>query len=268
MRADARKRVIALIGCGHMGRALLNGWRAAGLEADYLIVDPAARLKAPRVRCFKKPGEFLLKADIVVLAVKPQVMESACAALRPFVNGRALIVSIAAGRTLKSLERAFARGQPVVRTMPNLPAAVGKGMAVAIANKNASAARRRDAERLMLCVGKVAWIKNEKLMDVATALSGSGPAYVFFLMEALAKAGKKLGLGAEAAETLARQTVIGAAALAEAEPDIAAAILRANVTSPGGTTEAALKVMMDGRMEKIFQSALAKAAKRSQDLSA
>ena len=172
----------------------------------------------------------------------------------------ALILSIAAGQSLAALESFFAAGQPVVRSMPNTPAAIGKGVSAAITNRHVSDKQKAMASRLLEASGTVSWIADESLMDAITALSGSGPAYVFYLIEALAKAGETIGLDPQLSMSLARQTVIGSAALAEDSCDIPAEILRKNVTSPGGTTEAALKILMDGEFQALLNEAL-KAAK-------
>ncbi|MGB4106274.1 MAG: pyrroline-5-carboxylate reductase [Alphaproteobacteria bacterium] len=258
---------IALIGCGKMGHALLNGWINSKIKASYIVVEPSGVKKPPNgVRVLKKPGKELKNCEIIILAVKPQVMNDVCKSLKPFVAKNALILSIAAGRTIKSFEKSFGSKQPIVRAMPNLPASIGKGMTVAVANKNAAAAQKKIAGKLLAAAGVVEWIKDEKLMDAVTAVSGSGPAYLFLLIETLAKAAQKAGLNKNLATTLARQTVIGSAALAETDKTDAAT-LRKNVTSPGGTTAAALEILMNGEMQKIFDHAIAAAKKRSKQLS-
>ncbi len=259
-------QTIALVGCGAMGKALLQGWLKAGLKASYLVAEPGAVKKDKRVVHLKKPDKRLLTADVVVLAVKPQVMDDVCRKLKPFISPDALVLSIAAGRSVKSLESVFGKKRPVVRAMPNLPASIGKGATVATANKNAGAAQRKLVDRLLRCVGHVEWLKDEKLMNAATALVGSGPAYVFYMIEVLAESARKLGFDADKAQILARKTVTGGAALAEAGAD-SAATLRKNVTSPGGTTEAALKILMNGKMQKLFDDALKAAARRGKELS-
>lgn len=250
-----------------MGEALLRGWIAANIKSSYIVVEPSGLKKKPKsVRLLKKPGADIKQCDVVVLAVKPQVMDDVCNALKPFLAKNTLVLSIAAGRTIQSFEKTLGKTQPIIRSMPNLPAAIGKSMTVAVANKHVTAAQKKIANTLLGCVGKVEWVKNEKLMDSVTAVSGSGPAYVFHLIETLAKAGEKAGFDKNTAMTLARQTVIGSAALAESTPDINAATLRQNVTSPGGTTEAALKILMDGRMQDIFDAAIDAARKRGKEL--
>lgn len=258
---------VALVGCGKMGHALLNGWITSKIKASYIVVEPSGVKGAPKsVRILKKPGRELKNCDVIILAVKPQVMNEVCAALKPFVKKDALVLSIAAGRTLRSFEKSFGKTQPIIRAMPNLPASIGKGMTVAVANKNAAATQKKIAAQLLAASGAVEWVKDEKLMDAVTAVSGSGPAYVFLLIETLAKSAEKAGLGKTLAMTLARQTVIGSAALAGADKTDAAT-LRKNVTSPGGTTAAALEILMNGEMQKIFDRAITSAKKRSKQLS-
>ena len=261
--------VVALIGCGKMGGALLRGWLAAGTVSHVDILEPYGGPRVPKVAVFTDAASFMQgakKPDIVVFAVKPQVMGDVCAALKPFVPPAALVVSIAAGRTIASFEAIFGPHQPVVRVMPNTPAAVGKGISAAVANGNVLTGQRDTAHALLAAIGAVEWVADENLMDAVTALSGSGPAYVFHLIETLAAAGTKAGLPAPLAMNLARQTVIGSAALAEADADVSAAQLRENVTSPGGTTAAALEILMNGDLQKIYDEAIAAATKRGREL--
>lgn len=251
-----------------MGAALLDGWLGAKLPAAFSVIEPhdIVQDKIPHYRTVPDAIEDLKKAEIVILAVKPQTMNEVCTQLKTLIGPKTLILSIAAGRTLAGFASFFGAAQPLIRSMPNTPAAIGKGMTVAIANKHVSPAQKTLAADLLKCAGAFEWIEDETLLDAITALSGSGPAYVFYLIEMLAASGKKLGLSADLAMTLARQTVIGSAALAESEPKISADTLRHNVTSPAGTTEAALKVLMDGRAQAIFDDALAAAKKRGKEL--
>jgi pyrroline-5-carboxylate reductase len=267
---------LALIGCGKMGSALLRGWLADSARDKVIVLDPAGlppELESlPAISYFKNTSEFVKaataeKPDVFILAVKPQVMEAACKSIAPAVSREALVLSIAAGQTVSSFEKRFASAQPVIRAMPNTPAAIGKGITVAVAGKNVSAAQKQVAAEILQTTGAVEWIEDEKLLDAVTALSGSGPAYVFLLIDILASAGVQTGLPADLAAKLARETVIGSAALAESEPGINAAQLRKNVTSPGGTTEAALKVLMNGQLQEIFDEALAAATSRGRELS-
>ena len=257
---------IALIGCGKMGHALLDGWVKSDIKS-IIVIEPSGIKGAPKsVRVLKKPGKELKNCDVVVLAVKPQVMNEVCKSLKPFVAKDALILSIAAGRSINGFKKLFSASQPVIRAMPNLPASIGKGISVAVADSNVKPAQKKIAAQLLAAAGHVEWVKNEKLMDAVTAISGSGPAYVFHLIETLAKSGEKAGLRKAISMTLARQTIIGSAALADADKTDAA-ILRKNVTSPGGTTAAALEILMNGEMQKIFDRAIQAAKKRSKQLS-
>ncbi len=258
---------IALIGCGKMGLALLQGWLEAEMNASFIVVEPSLRHKIKGVKFLKEPGEELKFCDIIVMAVKPQMMDEVCAGLKPYLKKDALILSIAAGRSIKSFEKIFGKAQPIIRSMPNLPASIGQGMTVAEANRNVKPAQKKDATELLACAGLIEWADNEKLLNAVTAVSGSGPAYVFLLIEILSKSAQKAGLNKKMADALARQTVIGSAALAAHEPKTEATTLRKNVTSPGGTTEAALEILMNGDMQKIFDYAIARAKKRGEELS-
>ena len=259
---------IALIGCGKMGSALLRGWISSNVTKDIQVLEPGTLPAEFTGKVMHhKDSSHLKPADVFFLAVKPQVMSEVCTSIKHAVNADTLIVSIAAGQTISSFKNYFSAQQPVIRTMPNTPAAIGKGISVAVANENAHT-RKNDAQLLLSALGSLEWIEDESLMDAVTALSGSGPAYVFLLIETLAKAGEKCGLSSDISMKLARQTVIGSAALAEADPKSSAIILRQNVTSPGGTTEAALKVLMaEKSMQDIFDRALAAATQRGKELS-
>ena len=266
---------LALIGCGKMGTAMLRGWLAAGIENRVYVLDPAGLPKelvdfTPNpVSYFKNAADFVKaapQADVFIIAVKPQIMEAACSSIATVVPRNALVLSIAAGQTVAGFERRFGLAQPVVRAMPNTPAAIGKGITVAVANANVSPSQKQQADSILKSMGAVEWIADEGLLDAVTALSGSGPAYVFLLMEVLAESGRKAGLPADLAMKLARQTVIGSSALAEKEFVLPASTLRQNVTSPGGTTEAALKVLMGGPMQRMFDEAIAAATARGKEL--
>jgi pyrroline-5-carboxylate reductase len=263
---------IALIGCGKMGGALLRGWIKAKTARRVHVLEPAGLKGFGKSVTVHKDSASLLKAKpkaaVWVLAVKPQVMAEVCAQIAPAVPPDALVLSIAAGRTVASFEKIFGGKQPVVRAMPNLPAAIGAGITVAVANKKVSARQKRQAGALLQAAGTVEWVNDESLLDPVTALSGSGPAYVFLLIEAMAEAGRKAGLPARLAMMLARQTVIGAGALAGIDADVPAETLRKNVTSPGGTTEAALKVLMNNdNIQNLFDRAIAAASVRAKELS-
>lgn len=253
-----------------MGGALARGWRQRGIAAESIfVVEPdagsARRLKAGTgAAIVNSPDTLKAAPDIVVFAMKPQGLAEVAPAYRKFADG--VFLSIAAGRTLKFFADALGPQAAVVRSMPNTPASVGRGFTVACANANVSAAQRALCQSLLEAVGEVAWVEDEALLDPVTAASGSGPAYVFLLIEALAAAGKAAGLPDDLAERLARATIIGSGELARVSPDSAADLRRA-VTSPGGTTEAALKVLMasDG-LTDLMTRAVAAATKRSREL--
>jgi pyrroline-5-carboxylate reductase len=262
--------LIALIGAGKMGGALLDGWLRLGLDPRKLAViepQPNPHIAALAGRGLRlNPGaELLRQANAVVVAIKPQGADEALAALAPHIVSSALVISIMAGRTLRFLSSVFPGAGAMVRAMPNTPAAIGRGITVAVAAK-ADARQRQLAHRLLGATGAVEWVDDESLMDAVTALSGSGPAYVFLLAEALAQAGAAVGLPAHLAEKLARETVAGAGEhLHQSRQD--AATLRQNVTSPGGTTAAALAVLMrpDG-LARLMSEAIAAATARSREL--
>jgi pyrroline-5-carboxylate reductase len=259
-----------LIGAGKMGSALLEGWLRLGLDPNAIAViepQPSADIAALAARGVRlNPAAAALSdAAAIVIAVKPQAASEALPATAPFASASTVVVSIMAGRTLGFLQSALGPGRALVRAMPNTPAAIGRGITVAVA-QNADAAQRALADRLLAATGAVEWIDDEALMDAVTAVSGSGPAYVFLLAEALAAAGIAAGLPPALAQKLARETVTGAGELLHRSP-LAAAALRANVTSPGGTTAAALAVLMgeDG-LTALMTRAIAAAAARSREL--
>ena len=266
---------LVLIGAGKMGSAMLSAWLANGLDpAGVTVIDPGlddARrrdLAGQGVGVVAKASDVALKtpAKILLLAVKPQIMDAVLSDVATLAGPDTVVVSIAAGIRMEKLAPAFAEGQALVRIMPNTPAQVGAGMAVALANEALKADDRALVDALMAATGATAWIDDEALMDAVTAVSGSGPAYVFYLAECLAAAGRAAGLDDALAEQLAHQTVAGGGALlgAASEP---AAVLRENVTSPGGTTAAALAVLMaDDGLRPLLEKAVAAAKARSIDL--
>lgn len=261
---------VALVGAGKMGGAMLEGWLALGLEPrQALVIDPKP---APEVQALTRQGvtinpprHAMPKVRIVILAVKPQVAVDVLPDVAALVGDDTVVVSVMAGKTLAFLDTALP-GAALVRAMPNTPAAIGRGMTVAVPNKKVTAAQRKLAHDLLAATGAVEWIEDEALMDAVTAVSGSGPAYIFHLTEALAKAGVVAGLPPHLAEILARATVAGSGELLHRSPHHPA-ILRQNVTSPGGTTAAALNVLMapDG-LEALMTKAVAAATKRSREL--
>ncbi|MEM6971815.1 MAG: pyrroline-5-carboxylate reductase [Pseudomonadota bacterium] len=258
---------LLLLGCGKMGGAMLEGWLAAGLDPALCQViepQPADRLSALADQGLRLNPAAFSPPDVAVLAVKPQMMGDALPAVTSFGGGDTLFISIAAGTPIAAFEAAFGAGTPVVRAMPNTPAAVGRGISALIANMAAGEAGLTRAEALLSVVGQTVRLDTEAQMDAVTGLSGSGPAYVFHLIEAMAAAGEAEGLAPDLAMTLARATVTGAGALA-AQSDESAAQLRINVTSPGGTTAAGLAVLME-RLPDLMRGTVAAAAERSRDL--
>jgi pyrroline-5-carboxylate reductase len=256
-----------------MGGALLRGWLDRGLDRRAVVVvdpkppaDSAALVAAAGVRDVPAPPAGV-SARVVVVAVKPQIAASVLAGLRPLIARDTVVLSIAAGITLATLARGLGAAA-IVRAMPNTPAQVGRGVTAAIAGGRVRRTQRALVTRLLEAVGEVVWVDEESLIDAATAVSGSGPAYVFLLAECLAAAGVSAGLGKDAAMTLARATVAGAGELLRLS-DRDAATLRRDVTSPGGTTEAALKVLMakTGGLAPLMRKAVAAAKKRSRQLS-
>jgi pyrroline-5-carboxylate reductase len=271
MFGDIGRRGIVLVGCGRMGSALLEGWLARGLPVGSVwVVEPAP---SDRLRRLVRRGLHLnagLPADpaVVLVAVKPQMMAAALPALAGFGGAAGtLVVTVAAGIRLAAYEAALGAATPIVRTMPNTPAAVGRGITAIIGNAAATPAQLDLAEALMAAVGEVLRLPDEAMMDAVTAVSGSGPAYVFHLIEALAEAGAAEGLPADLAMRLARATVTGAGELAHRAPETAAE-LRAGVTSPGGTTAAALAVLMDAEtgFPALLRRAVAAAVARGREL--
>ena len=262
--------LVVLVGAGKMGGALLEGWLRLGLDPRKLAVvepQPSAEISALSrrgVRLNPQP-QTIGDAAALVIAIKPQAAAEAMPAMAELLSPATVTVSIMAGRTLQSIADALGKPCAVVRAMPNTPAAIGRGITVAVP-RQASAAQRALAGLLLSATGRVEWVDDEALMDAVTAVSGSGPAYVFLLAEALAAAGVAAGLPAALADTLARETVVGAGELLHRSP-LPAASLRENVTSPGGTTAAALAVLMgeDG-LAPLMRRAIAAATARSREL--
>ncbi len=260
---------IVLAGAGKMGGAMLSGWLAQGLGANRVaVIEPHPSgeinaLAACGVRLNPAPQDIGAAAALVV-ALKPQMFREAGPQLRRFAGSSTLVVSIMAGITIASIAEVC--GGSVVRAMPNTPAAIGRGITVAVAAGNVSAAQRAVADALLRATGAVEWSGDEALMDAVTAVSGSGPAYVFLLAEELARAGVEAGLPLELATKLARETVAGSGELLH-RSELDSATLRRNVTSPGGTTAAALEVLMAPEgMQALMIRAVAAATKRSREL--
>lgn len=264
-----RPESILLVGCGKMGRALMDGWIGQGTSPDAIfVVDPMQPDLPDGVAggaAFEDiPDGFA--ASVVVLAVKPQVMDAVLAPYPAIVRPDTVFLSIAAGRTIASFEAVLGAAARIVRAMPNTPAAVGRGITVLTGNGHVSGAQRDACEALMSAVGKVAWVADEGLIDAVTGVSGSGPAYVFHLVEAMAAAGIAAGLSPDLAMLLARETVAGSGELLAQSAD-PAATLRENVTSPGGTTAAALDILMsDEGLTELMTRAILRATERSREL--
>jgi pyrroline-5-carboxylate reductase len=260
---------VVLVGAGKMGGALLEGWLARKLNPKKVVVlepQPSKAIKALARRGVRiNPKGDIGKATAMVIAVKPQIAPDAVPKLASLSGPKTVVVSIMAGRTIGFLEQALPQAA-VVRAMPNTPAAIGRGITVAVGNRKVTPAARKLAHSLLAATGAVEWIDDEALMDAVTAVSGSGPAYVFLLAETLARAGEAAGLPAKLADTLARATVAGSGELLH-RSTLDAATLRQNVTSPGGTTAAALDVLMakDG-LGPLMTKAVAAATRRGKEL--
>ncbi len=264
---------LLLVGSGNMGLALLSGWIERGLPpAQVLVQDPspppAAKEFLVRHGIEAKPSFAKLPAPpaVILMAVKPQIMADVLAQVAPHVGAGTVVLSIAAGKTIASFERALPPSAAVVRAMPNTPSSVGRGITVATPNAHVTNAQRKACDGLLAAVGEVAWVEAEGDLDAVTAVSGSGPAYVFYLAECMAAAGIAQGLAPDLAHKLARWTVAGAGELLHRSP-LPADTLRQNVTSPNGTTFAALQVLMaDDGMKPLLGKAIEAATKRSREL--
>jgi len=261
---------ILLVGAGKMGSALLQGWLALGISPEKLaVIEPQP---SPEITALTGQGLHLnlpqppdREIAALMLAVKPQVAPDVVLSLQSFVGSDTVVVSIMAGRTLRFLESGL-RNAAIVRAMPNTPAAIGRGITVAVPNARVTPEQRELVHGILSAVGSVEWIADEGLMDAVTALSGSGPAYVFLLAEAMAQAGHAAGLPPGLAQSLARATVAGSGELLHRSA-LDPATLRQNVTSPGGTTAAALEVLMAANgLQELMTNAIAAAAKRSREL--
>jgi pyrroline-5-carboxylate reductase len=259
--------MIILVGCGKMGGAMLSGWIARGVAPEtILVVEPHPPTLPAGARVFASAADLPANIDpkIIILAVKPQVMAEIAPPYARFA-GKAAYLSIAAGKTIGFFEKTFGGEAAIVRAMPNTPAMLGRGVTGAFANL-AAAPFKAECEELLAAVGEVVWVDKEADIDAVTALSGSGPAYVFLLAEAMAEAGVAAGLPADLAGKLARATVAGAGEMLHRLPE-SATQLRQNVTSPGGTTAAALSVLMaDNGLTPLLTKAIAAAAQRSREL--
>ncbi len=260
---------ILLIGAGRMGGALLKGWRANGVKS-ILVVEPKpsaeikALAKSKAITLAAAPSQVTAKKiTACIVAIKPQVLKGEAPALAAIARDT-LMISIAAGTSVAALQKAWGKKARIVRAMPNTPGAIGRGITGLYAARNVGPADKKRADALLSALGQTLWVKSEALIDSVTALSGSGPAYVFHLVEAMTDAGLAIGLSRTDAEKLARATVAGAGALLDADK-AGAADLRIAVTSPGGTTEAALKVLMP-ELPALMTRALKAAKKRAEEL--
>jgi pyrroline-5-carboxylate reductase len=264
---------LLLAGAGKMGGAILGRLLASGLDPRHVLVqDPepppevADLIADACIDLLPFIDELTSPPAVILLAVKPQMADEVLPGLARLAGPDTLLLSIAAGRRLAGLARHMPQGTAIVRAMPNTPAAIGRGVTVAVANANVTPVQRALADDLLAAVGEVLWVEDEALLDPVTAVSGSGPAYVFLLTECLAEAGRAAGLDAALAEQLARATVTGSAALLE-DSDLPAATLRRNVTSPGGTTAAALEILGGAEgLQKLMTAAVAAATKRGREL--
>ena len=264
---------LALVGAGKMGGALLQGWLTLGLPpAGVNVLDPfpssdLAALCAARGVALNPARENVAAPDVVVLAIKPQMLDEAAPALARLIGPGTLVISIMAGKTIGDIEARLPAGA-IVRAMPNTPASVGRGITGVAANSAVGAAQKAMTDALLGAIGAVVWVPDETLIDAVTAVSGSGPAYVFHLVECLAAAGVAAGLPADVALRLARATVEGSGELLYREPGVSAEQLRKNVTSPGGTTAAALEVLMGPEgLGPLMEKAVAAAKRRAAELS-
>jgi len=266
------KPTIAIIGAGNMGSALAGGLIANNYPANHIwLTDPSAeKLKhiaqTLKVQVTQQNEQAIQLAKVVILAVKPQVMANVATALAPEIQiYKPLILSIAAGIPLVSLQKWLGKESAIVRAMPNTPALIRCGASGLFANSEATQEQRQMAESIMQAVGMTVWLNTESELDIVTALSGSGPAYFFLIIEALQEAAKELGLSAEVARLLALQTAYGASRMAQ-ESSQTVKELRQQVTSPGGTTERAIQVFEEGHLRELFKKALRAAKERSEEL--
>jgi pyrroline-5-carboxylate reductase len=263
---------LVLAGVGKMGGAMLEGWLKAGADPKKIVaIDPkppqeVLDLLARHNIRHNPPIASITDAEVIIVAVKPQVMEDVLPNLVSLKSSRPLILSVAAGKTIATFAKHFGSDAAIIRTMPNTPAAIGRGITAMAPNANVSKAQLELANALLSSTGEVVTVDNESMIDLVTAVSGSGPAYIFYLTECIAAAGEKIGLPPALAMQLARSTVAGSGELMR-QSGIDAATLRQNVTSPNGTTYAALQVLMaDDGMKPLFEKAITAAAKRSKEL--
>ena len=261
---------LLLIGAGRMGGALLKGWLARGLGPVVVVeTHPSPELKRIAKRgviLLKNIDDVPAKLRACVIALKPQILKTEAAKLKAIAQSGVPMISIAAGSSIKLMTKAWGKSARIIRTMPNTPGSIGEGISALYAAPNATRADRKLAESLLAALGETVWVRRETDIDTVTAVSGSGPAYVFLMVEALEEAARREGLPPSVAHRLARKTIIGAGALLKAD-DAPAEALRRNVTSPHGTTEAALKVLMaKNGLEPLIRRAVSAAGKRAREL--
>ena len=270
----SQKPHIILLGCGNMGRAMLDGWlknkSAKAIDVIDHHVKDEYKTKTGVTFHTNVPDtiDFQSSNTVLVVAVKPQILSEASLPVKHLLKPDTLVISIAAGKTLNSLEIAFGHNQPITRSMPNTPASIGQGITAAVTNRHVTKEHKETAQNLLSAIGEFIWLEDENQMDAVTAISGSGPAYLFHMIEALTESAKNLGLSDDTAEQLARQTIIGSANLAKESKDTPAYTLRENVTSPAGTTEAALNILMnkENGLTNLMKQATEAAHKRSKEL--
>lgn len=267
-QSEIASRGLVLLGCGKMGSAMLQGWLDGGLPAGSVWVQDPAPSDWLRQTGVNLNAELPASPAIVLIAVKPQIMTAALPDAARFGGGETLFLSVAAGTPISTYESVLGIETPVIRAMPNTPAAVGRGITAIVGNERATEAHMGQADALLSAVGQVVRLTSEGQMDAVTGVSGSGPAYVFHMIECLASAGEAQGLPADLAMQLAKATVAGAGALAEAASEDPAQ-LRVNVTSPNGTTQAGLEVLMDDArgLPALMRDTVAAASDRSRELS-
>jgi pyrroline-5-carboxylate reductase len=263
---------LVLIGAGKMGSAMLEGWLKAGVTGDQVVIfDPAPptetlALVADHGIAHNPDPASVAGVEVILVAIKPQMVDEVLPSLKALASEKPLVVSVVAGKTIAALKRHLGENVPVIRTIPNTPSAVGRGITAMAPGDDVSTAQTDLAAALLSAIGEVVTVDGEALIDAATAISGSGPAYVFYMTECLTEAGKALGLPADVAEQLARATVSGAGELMRAT-GTSAGTLRENVTSPNGTTYAALQVLMaEGGLEALMREATKAAEARSREL--
>lgn len=259
---------ILLVGYGNMGKAMLNGWIKQGIAPQHItILDPAPNTSPPAdITVLNSSNDLSSTPDIIILAVKPQILGNV---MKDYVHfDKALFISIAAGKPLAFLEKTLGTNKSIIRTMPNLPALINKGITAAYSNSNCTDIQRDQTNQLLNAIGNTVWLENETQMDAVTALSGSGPAYVFYLMECFVKAGVEAGLPKELSLSLVQHTFDGAVNLTiNNEHDLTS--LRTQVTSPGGTTEAGLNILMakdTPPLQKKISNTVSAAKKRAKEL--